>query len=109
MDEAEADAEAVAKAFKNMPDDVKELVASNMDKVPKNGQVNYVLKLFLNLFFPYDMKHKIPIYVVHDIVYSDTTGIWKSVTVGNRLINVSLYHIIFIIIKVNWGFRKVSQ
>ena len=39
MDEAEADAEAVAKAFKNMPDDIKELVASNMDKVPKNGQV----------------------------------------------------------------------
>ena len=40
MDEAEADAEAVAKAFKNMPDDIKELVASNMDKVPKNGQVS---------------------------------------------------------------------
>ena len=40
MEEAEADAEAVAKAFKNMPDDIKELVASNMDKVPKNGQVS---------------------------------------------------------------------
>ena len=40
LEEAEADAEAVAKAFKNMPDDIKELVASNMDKVPKNGQVS---------------------------------------------------------------------
>ena len=40
MDEAETDAEAVAKVFKNMPDDIKELVASNMDKVPKNGQVS---------------------------------------------------------------------
>ena len=44
MDEAEADAEAVAKAFKNMPDDVKELVASNMDKVPKNGQVSRIYR-----------------------------------------------------------------
>ena len=40
VDEAEADAEAVARAFKNMPDELKELVASNMDKVPKNGQVS---------------------------------------------------------------------
>ena len=37
--EAEAEAALAARAFRNMPDDVKELVTSNMDKMPKNGQV----------------------------------------------------------------------
>ena len=38
-DEVETEAALAARAFKNMPDDVKELVTSNMDKMPKNGQV----------------------------------------------------------------------